>query len=174
MRKELEKRFFYLWTGESVSLILFMMLSFVVNRAYPSLKLYSLFSFWVSFFLLEFLLVQGSMYWYAKWKRLKKENRSATPIGMVKILRILQKWNLGLIVVSPFIFIYDFFKWDSSLPIGGMILSGLIYLFAILEYINYFHIQLSYDSRADLKHLLRTKRLKQASLNKDFERNLKA
>ena len=59
----------------------------------------------------------------------------------------------------------------NDLLVGGLLLSGFIFLFAILEYINYFHIQLSYDNRADLEHLLRTKKLKQASLSKDFERH---
>lgn len=45
-----------------------------------------------------------------------------------------------------------------------------ILLFSILEYINYFHIQLSYDNSAVLQYLKRTKRLKRASLSRDFER----
>ena len=148
----------------------FIIVSFSLNRAYPQLQLYSLFSFWVSFFLLEFLLVQGSVYWHSKWKRLKNENISVTPVRIVKRLKKLKKWNMGLMIVSPFMFVFDLFKWYPSLPLGGLYLSGFIYIFAILEYINYFHIQLSYDNLSDIKYLLKSKRLKQACLSKDFER----
>ena len=84
MRKELEKRLSYLYTGESIAVVGFIIVSFLLNKANPQLQLYSLTSFWVSFFLLEFLLVQGSTYWYSKWRRLKSENTSVTPIGMVQ------------------------------------------------------------------------------------------
>ena len=148
----------------------FIIVSYLLNKAYPQLHLYSLISFWVSFFLLEFLLVQGSVYWHTKWKRLKKENISVTPIRLVKRLKNLKKWNIGLMIVLPFMFGFDFFKWHPSLPLGGLYLSGFIYIFAILEYINYFHIQLSYDNLSDIKYLMKSKRLKQACLSKDFER----
>src|SRR3954462_12943394 len=93
----------------------FIIVSSLLNRAYPLLQLYSLFSFWISFFLLEFLLVQGGVYWHTKWKRLTKENISVTPVQLVKRLKKLKKWNIGLIIVSPFIFVFDFFKWYPSL-----------------------------------------------------------
>ena len=170
MRKELEKRLSYLYTGESIAIVGFIIVSFLLNKANPQLQLYSLTSFWVSFFLLEFLLVQGSTYWYSKWRRLKSENTSVTPIGMVHRLKKVQKWNIGLMIVPPFMFVFDVVKWYPSLPLGGLYLSGFIYIFAILEYINYFHIQLSYDNRSDMKYLFKSKKLKQASLSKDFER----
>ena len=153
-----------------MAVVCFIIVSFLLNKAYPQLQLYSLASFWFSFFLLELLLVQGSIYWYSKWKRLKRENISVTPVRLVKQLKNLKKWNIGLMIVLPFMFGFDFFKWYPSLPLGGLYLSGFIYIFAILEYINYFHIQLSYDNLSDIKYLIKSKRLKQACLSKDFER----
>ena len=170
MRRKLEKRLSYLYTGESIATVGFIIVSFLLNKAYPLLQLYSLASFWLSFFLLEFLLVQGSIYWYSKWRRLESENTSVTPIQMVQRLKKVQKWNIGLMIVPPFVFVTDFLQWYPSLPIGGLSISGFIYIFAILEYINYFHIQLSYDNSSDIKYLLKSKRLKQACLSKDFER----
>ena len=148
----------------------FIIVSFLLNKAYPQLQLYSLASFWFSFFLLELLLVQGSIYWYSKWRRLKSENTSVTPIQMVQRLKKVQKWNIVLMIIPPFMFVIDFLRWYPSLPIGGLSISGFIYIFAILEYINYFHIQLSYDNFSDVRYLLKSKRLKQACLSKDFER----
>lgn len=153
-----------------MAVVVFIIVSFLLNKAYPKLQLYSLTSFWLSFFLLEFLLVQGSMYWYSKWKRLKSENISVTPIRMVQRLKKVKKWNIGLMIVPFFMFVIDLLQWYPSLPIVGLLISGFIYIFAILEYINYFHIQLSYDNLSDIKYLLKSKRLKQACLSKDFER----
>ena len=50
MRKELEKRLSYLYTGESIAIVGFIIVSFLLNKANPQLQLYSLTSFWVSFF----------------------------------------------------------------------------------------------------------------------------
>ncbi len=159
-----------MYTGESVATVGFILLSFWVNRVYPQLQLYSLASFWLSFFLLEVLLVQGSIYWFSKWRRLKRENTSVTPIIIVQRLKRVQKWNIGFIIIPPIMFMIDFFQWYPSLPVAGLSISLFIYVFAILEYINYFHIQLSYDNSSDIKHLLKSKKFKQASLSKDFKR----
>ncbi|WP_338450592.1 general stress protein [Niallia oryzisoli] len=168
MRQALEKRFSFLYSGELSAVVMFIFVSIMVNRAYPELHLYSLLSFWASFLLLEFLLIQGSFYWYSKWRRLKREKISVTPMNVVQLLWKLKKWNIGLISLTSVAFVADFMRWSPTLPIGGLSLSCFIYIFAILEYINYFHIQLSYDNRSDIEYLRKTKRLKKSSLNRDF------
>ncbi|MCC3647066.1 general stress protein [Cytobacillus oceanisediminis] len=175
MRNRVLKRLSYLYTGETTSLIMFVFISYLVNYTYPDLHLYSLFSFWSSFLLLELLLLQGSIYWFVKWKRLKKENTSAAPIRLVEHLWTIKKWNIATILIIPAAFIADFYMWQPSIP-QGITITAFIYIFAILEYINYFHIQLSYDNRSDINSLKQTKRFKQACLSKDFKRlkNIKA
>lgn len=169
LKKHVEKRFLYLFTGESVALIGFIFVSYLGNNKYPQFELYSLPSFWISFFLLEFLLVQGSYYWFTKWKRFRREKTFTTPTRTVRVLKKLQKLNILIIVITSIVFILDFVKWNPNLPVGFYIALA-VYVFSILEYINYFHIQLSYDNPSDIKHLMQTKKLKQVSLNKDFER----
>ncbi|MFJ8248164.1 general stress protein [Peribacillus asahii] len=171
MKKKLEKRFTYLYSGELASLILFVFVSYLLNRAYPSLQLYSLYSFWVSFLFLEFLLLQGTIYWYKKLKRLRSENTSITPIRTVRQLQRFKKLNMVLIIVSIIVFVFDFVKWYPSLPVAGLSIAGFVYIFAVLEYVNYFFVQLSYDNISDIKYLLKTKKLKQACISKDFKRN---
>ncbi|MBG9550424.1 general stress protein [Cytobacillus firmus] len=175
MRNRVLKRLSYLFTGESMSLIMFVFISYLVNFTYPDLHLYSLFSFWSSFLLLEVILLQGSIYWFAKWKRLKRENTLVAPIRLVQRLWVSKKWNLGMITVIPGAFVADYIIWHPAVPLG-FVIAGFIYVFAILEYINYFHIQLSYDNRSDINSLKQTKRFKQACLSKEFKRlgNLKA
>lgn len=172
MKYKLEKRLAYLYSGELVSLVLFVILSYAANYLYPTLRLYSLYSFWTSFIFLELLLLQGTSYWYIKLKRLRKENISITPIKIVRQLHRLKTVNFILILISLIAFILDFIKWYPSFPLGGLQISFFIYMFALLEYINYFYIQLSYDNISDIKHLLKSRRLKQSCMNKDFKRTL--
>lgn len=104
--KRIEQRFSYLYKGESFAAVLFVFLSFLVNKTYPELRLYALYSFWFSFILLEFILLQGTMYWYAKWKKLKDERISITPEHVVKRLNHLKKLNVIWMIVTPILFIY--------------------------------------------------------------------
>ncbi len=168
MRKKLLKRFLYLFTGEILSVIVFLVLIFLLEKSYPQLRLYSLTFFWSSFFLLDFLLVQGSMYWFGKWKILKKENSTVTPVRVIKGFKNLKKLNICLLIVSIFALVFDFLRSYPLVPLVSLGIACFIYVFAILEYINYFHFQLSYKSLSDIRHLLKSKRLKKSCLSKDF------
>ncbi|UED75790.1 general stress protein [Brevibacillus sp. DP1.3A] len=170
MKKYLEARFSFLYIGEACGVIGFLILSFPIDFLYPQWRLFSLYSFWASFFLLEFLLLQGSVYWYFKWKGLKRENRSITPLWLVLQLKHVQKINIFVIILAPVLFMIDVWRWQSTMPVAGLTIVGGIYALGVLEYINYFHVQLSYDNRSDLKYLIKTKRLKQACIRKDFQR----
>jgi len=170
LKKKLEKRLSYLYSGELFSVVVFVFVGYLINYVYPNLQLYSLYSFWVSFILLEFLLLQGTMYWYAKLKRLRNEKTSITPLKIVRQLHLLKKLNLILIITSSIAFIFDCIIWYQSLPKGGLTIAFFIYIFAVLEYVNYFYIQLSYDNISDIKNLLKSKKLKQSCMNKDFKR----
>lgn len=172
MKRHIENRLKYLYSGELVAVISFVILSLLINHNYPDLKLYSLFSFWTAFLLLEFLLLQGSMYWYIKFKRFRNEKTYITPANVVCRLIKLRKLNLLLIAIPLLAFIYDFFRLQPPLPAGGLLLALCIYLFAILEYVNYFYMQISYDNISDLLYLKRHKSLKQASIKRDINRFL--
>jgi hypothetical protein len=45
-----------------------------------------------------------------------------------------------------------------------------LWLFALLEHVNYFHVQLSHQTRADLARLVRTRRLRRSHLSRDMAR----
>jgi hypothetical protein len=167
-----ERRLSYLYTGELTSVIVFVFVSYLFNYAFPNLRMYSLYSFWASFILLEFLLIQGTIFWYAKLKRLRKENTSITPIKIVRQLYRFKRLNIMMIIVTIIAFVFDFIKWYPLLPIGGLSITLLIYAFAILEFINYFYIQLSYGKISDIRHLLKSRKWKKSCLNKDFRRLL--
>ena len=170
MRKTLEKRLAYLYKGELFSIITFVPVSYLVNYAFPNLQLYSLYSFWISFILLEILLLQGTFYWYVKCKRLRNENNAITPTKVVRLLHYLKMLNIAMMMTAIVVFFFDFIKWYPSLPLDGLTIAFFIYIFAILEFINYFYIQLSYDNISDIKSLIRVRKLKYSCMNKDFKR----
>lgn len=169
LNKTLEKRLAYLYSGELFSIITFVPVSYLLNYAFPNLQLYSLYSFWVSFILLEFLLLQGTIYWYVKLKGLRNENNPITPIKVVRQLHCLKTVNMVMIMTAIVVFAFDFIEWYPSLPLGGLTITFFIYIFAILEFINYFYIQLSYNV-SGIKDLLRSRKLKNSCMNKDFKR----
>ncbi|RHW34047.1 general stress protein [Lysinibacillus yapensis] len=172
MKSNLEKRFKYLYTGERFAIILFIPLSCLINYTYPNLQLYSLLSFWISFCLLLFILIQGTYYWHSKWKRLITEKKSKTPIKTVRLLKKMKTINIVIIISSIILFIIDILVHYPNLPIKGLLINGFIFIFAILEFINYFYIQLSYDNLSDIKYLIKTKKLKRSCLSKDFKHTL--
>ncbi|RKL66523.1 general stress protein [Salipaludibacillus neizhouensis] len=173
MKKTLEKRLAHLYSGELFSIITFVPVSYFLNYAFPNLQLYTLYSFWVSFILLEFLLLQATIYWYVKLKRLRNENNPITPIKVIRQLHCLKTVNKVMIPTTIVVFVFDVIKWYPSLPLGGLTITFFIYIFAGLEFINYFYIQLSYDNVSDVKNLLRSRKLKNSCMNKDFKRILK-
>lgn len=171
LREKFKKRFLYLYTGELLAIISFILISCLLNLVYPELQLFSLYFFWGSFFLLEFILLQGIIYWRAKWKRLRNENISITPNKIINLLKFLKKINILLIFLCPILLYMDFLKCYQALPLKGLYISGFIYFFSLLEYINYYHIQLSYDNISDIRYLLKSKKLKQSCICKDFNIN---
>ncbi|MGN8645065.1 general stress protein [Gracilibacillus sp. HCP3S3_G5_1] len=170
MKKTIESRFEYLYKGETFAIIMFIPLSFLIHYTYPNLQIYSLLSFWVSFFLLEFILIQGAYYWYSKRKRLTTEKKSITPIRVVRLLRKMKTINIGVIIITIFLFFIDLYIHYPYIPVKGLLLCGFIFIFAILEFINYFYVQLSYDNLSDIRYFIRTKKFKRSCLSKDFKR----
>lgn len=74
-----------------------------------------------------------------------------------------------VIILAIVGFTFDVIKWYPSLPLGGLTITLFIYIFAILEFINYFYIQLSY-SFSEIKDLLKSRKLKKSCMSKDFKR----
>ena len=87
----------------------------------------------------------------------KKEKTSVTPIRMIQYLKILKKINIAFIITGFITFTIDIVILYPDLPLGGLSFTLFIYIFALLEYINYYHTQLSYDNISDIKHLIKSK-----------------
>ena len=132
--KSLEKRLTYLFTGEIVAVATFTFVycyHFSSNHSYTLLYL---------LLILNFILLQGSLYWFVKWRKLKTK-RNVLP-KLYKHLNLLRNINLTLIVLTPLILTLETVI-SGLISTPRLILIIFVLGFVIIEYINYFHIQLT-------------------------------
>lgn len=118
----------------------------------------------VGFGLFALLLVQGSAYWWLKVRQLRA--RAPRPAGM-PLFRVLKPVNVLLLLAGGAVILWGLttdVRWTRVWPGLGL------WLFTILEYVNYFHVQLSHQTGADLARLWRTMRLHRSHLSRDMAR----
>lgn len=100
---------------------------------------------WISFYpLLVFsiIVIEGSFYWRNKLKMVKR-HKALNNIEIGRIYSKLRWINVILLTAYlPVIIIAALAKEDLS----GIIVGILLYFFALIEQINYFHIRLSYET----------------------------
>jgi len=145
---------------------------------FPLLTIYFIFNYplikslWFVYGMLICILIlfQGQKYWKLKLWRLEKKSFSQTE--NLRFFRKAKRINLILIAGIPIVLAVQFLIVDWSMADSKIIFwSFLANIFAILEYINYYHIQLMVDNPSDLNYILRNKKLKTASLAKDLKQN---
>ncbi|MFI1996234.1 hypothetical protein [Actinoplanes sp. NPDC020271] len=95
------------------------------------------------------LLLVGAAYWAVKLRQLRRRERHLAHRGAFAAARVLLPVALGaaLIVATA----------AAVVTPGSSSWPGLAFaVFAVLEYVNYFHVQLMHDNRADLRRLFTT------------------
>ena len=104
--------------------------------------------------LLTFILLQGSIYWAILIRRLSKPQFGSGNVPKIYgVLRILDL----ILLISGFPFIF----WNAQ-SVQVAILATLIQLFALIEWVNYFLLRLSYS----LNPLVLWKRITKGKLEK--------
>lgn len=108
------------------------------------------------------LLAQGALYWIAKLRQLRS---GAPDLPGAAAFAFASRAN------PPVLFAVVLFTgWSAFEAPGATTFLGLgMALFAVLEHVNYFHIQLSYDNAADLRYLT-FHGLRRSHLATDLER----
>src|SRR5690349_10153900 len=94
------------------------------------------------------LLLQGAAYWFLKARHLDGRSAADDWVGPFARLRTLDRW---LLLLSLVVIV-------ASIAVDGLAQGwvGLAFwVLALLEHVNYFHVQLMYDNRADLAWLVR-------------------
>lgn len=116
-------------------------------------------------FSVSYLLMQGALYWQLKHRALSAS--APLPNYFERLFNAFKASNLVLLggVALGFAAQIGGEGWNPQLawPLG-------IFLFAVLEHINYYHYQLMYDTSASVRYVLRNRRLRKAALSVDLNR----
>ncbi len=162
VRERAFKRLRMLWTLEAVNLVLVpAAVTTVVLRSGGSIGLAMI----SGGLLCAALPVLGTLYWRAKLAQLRS-GASVLP-GRAGFARV-KPVAAGAVMVSAA-------GWVVPLAAGNADAAGLIggvvlWTMGALEYVNYFHRQVMHDTRADVRRLVATRRLRRSFLALDLER----
>jgi hypothetical protein len=160
-KRALQRRYTYLWTGETMSALLFTVL--LLYFAYRD----GAWQHWIartySLGVLILVLIQGSVWWRLKLRCLRRKQRYLSPhiLNSYRRWRRINWWLIGgfpgVVVIAAQITRQPFLSADTGF--GLIFWAG-----AILEQINYYYYQLMYDSPHDWAFLRRYRRLKQGAI----------
>lgn len=159
----LKKKLINLASGELVAVLVFWMNFFLLKKWILTTKAFISVSF--SLFLLTFILIQGSIFWWILINRISNPRFAEKYTG--KIYKILK--NLDFILLATGIFVILLNHGEVS----TFIISFSIWMFALIEWVNYFLLQLSYSlNPAVLWRYIRYRKLKKSKIAKEIEKIL--
>lgn len=116
----------------------------------------------VGFGLFALLLVEGAAYWVAKLHQMRVRRGHLPALAAFRAARIVNPLLLAAGVAAT--------GWAAATAPGSTSWPGLAFaLFAVLEHVNYFHVQLMHDTPADLRRL-RSVGLRASHLARDIAR----
>jgi len=163
MHNKIKKKLLHLYTGELTATIVFLIVWLVYLQKYEwaSLTGYTAYAF----ILLEFILLQGTYYWYLKYNQIKHGDLGALPHRWLRLFKACKLINVVLIGLGVPLIIVQL----SSLP-ANFYFFLFLYLFAIGEYINYYHIRLSYQTSEEINDWLRHKKLRSSRLARELKK----
>lgn len=163
-KKKLIKKLQWTFQVEGMNSVMFFGILIFLNATY---KVSDLLFLSYGLLLMCFVLFQGTYYWWVKYSALKDEH-----IFQARTLSRFQdfkKLNRIIIALIPVVILLQWFVSGKQIT-GDNFLGWALFAngFGVLEYINYYHKQLMYDNKQDLKYLIQNRKLKEASLHKDL------
>lgn len=165
MQQKVKRKLVSLYTGELFAIFTFAIIWIIYIKLFEwSIPYLGAFSSIYAFGLLEFILMQGSYYWYLKLQQLKQGNLSRLPAKKLKLFSFFKKMNAFFIFIGLFILAYLMIP---NQPERYWFL--FLYLFAAIEYLNYYCIRLSYHTLEELKELKRQKGFRRSSLARELD-----
>ena len=135
MKGHIKQKLYSLASGELVALAVFWLNFFLFKQWLTTPQ--ALIAIAYPLLLVSLILLQGSLYWWILIKRLSKPNFAIKQTG--RIYGLLRQVDLILLALGILIILIEFSSWPVSL------IAIAIWLFALIEWINYFHWQLSYS-----------------------------
>ena len=161
MKKPMKQKLTSLATGELVAVLVFWMNFFLLKRWI--LITGALISISFSLFVLSFILIQGSVFWWILIKRISNPRFAERYTG--KIYRILKSLDLILLGLGALIIIFN------SSDFSTFIISLAIWFFAVIVWVNYFKMQLSYSlNPAVLLKYVFQRKLRKSKIAKEIEK----
>ena len=163
LKKRMKNKLANLAFGELVSVAIFWINFFLFKKFLIDTK--ALISISAPLFILSFILVQGSIYWCILIKRLSNPRFAVVQTG--KIYNKLKILDLILLFVVFLLIILNY----STFSI--MLISLAIWIFAVIEWVNYYKLQLSYSINPAvlLKYVLQQK-LKKSKIAEEIEKSI--
>lgn len=162
LKRHMKRKLINLAIGELVSVVVFW-LNFFVFKELIVTTTKALISISFSLLILSFILMQGAVFWCILIKRLSKPKFGEWCIG--RIYNVLKKLDIILLVIGALVIVATY-----SIAYV-MILSFMIWLFAVIEWINYYKLQLSYDINPTvLFKYIRQRKLKKSRIAKEIDK----
>ena len=135
MKAYIKQKLYSLASGELVALAVFWLNFFLFKKWLTTPQ--ALIAIVYPLLLVSLILLQGSLYWWILIKRLRKPNFAIKQTG--RIYGLLRQIDLILLALGIPVILIKFSSWPVSL------IAIAIWLFALIEWVNYFHWQLSYS-----------------------------
>lgn len=147
MKNHLKKTLINLAVGELVAIIMFWTNFFIFKKYITNTT--SIIPIIFTLFILSFILIQGSIFWLVLLKRISNKNFAKTSLG--KIYNHLRRLDIILLYLSILILIVNHQTLTTT------IISLSIWIFSIIEYINYYKVRLSYKPNVLINYVLHGK-----------------
>lgn len=119
--------------------------------------------------LVGLMLLQGAWYWHLKL--LSVQSRQPLPVYFRPLYVGLRRADLLALVALAIWLAAHALRSGATVDLAW---AGALWAFAVLEYVNYFAVQLMHDTSADFEHLRRNRRLRRAALASDLARGEEA
>jgi len=149
--------------GELVAIVVFWLNFFLFKKFITDTK--ALISISFPLFILSFILVQGSIYWCILIKRLSNPRFAVGHTG--KIYNKLKILDVILLCMGVLVIILNYSTFFT------MIVSFAIWIFAVIEWVNYYKLQLSYSLNPVvlLKYILQRK-LRKSKIANEIDKSI--
>lgn len=162
MKGHIKQKLYSLASGELVALAVFW-LNFLLFKKWLTTP-QALIPIAYPLLLVSLILLQGSLYWWILIKRLSKPNFAIKQTG--RIYGLLRQVDLILLALGIPLILIKFSSWPVSL------IAVAIWLFALIEWINYFHWQLSYSlNPLVLLSKVAKRKLRKSKIAKEIEKS---
>ena len=147
--------------GELATVAVFWINFFLFKKLITTTK--SLISIYFSLFILSFILIQESIFWFILIKKISKLGFAAKYTG--KIYNKLKILDIILLCMGVLVIILKYSMFFT------MVISFAIWIFAVIEWINYYKLQLSYSLNPVvlLKYIMQRK-LRRSKIANEIEK----